>query len=189
MNDFEKELSKHPQVLPQSKITLIDALYHWLEEKKKPILKEQAYRRELGTIKNQIGTSSIAHYRYQSITATEIQTLLNDLNENGYSYSVIKKTYDTFNSFYRDMSKKERFQNPMDFVSLWRKSNVITEEKEVQFWEDNDIKNSSMLQASDIIQVLCATLLVMHWRLISILVLESVNCSPLLGKTLTLLTI
>jgi len=140
MSVFEKNLSKQPQVLPQNKITLIDALYHWIEVKKKPILKEQAYHRELGTIKNQIGSSNIAHYRYQSITATEIQTLLNDLNENGYSYSVIKKTYDTFNSFYRDMSKKEHFQNPMDFVSLWRKSNVITEEKEVQFWEYNDIK-------------------------------------------------
>ena len=140
MNDFEKNLSKQPQVLPQSKITLIDALYHWFEEKKKPILKEQAYRRELGTIKNQIGASNIAHYRYQSITSAEIQSLLNSLNANGYSYSVIKKTYDTFNSFYRDMSKKEHFQNPMDFVSLWRKSNVITEEKEVHFWGYNDIQ-------------------------------------------------
>lgn len=88
MNDFEKNLSKQPQVLPQSKITLIDALYHWFEEKKKPILKEQAYRRELGTIKNQIGASNIAHYRYQSITSAEIQSLLNSLNANGYSYYV-----------------------------------------------------------------------------------------------------
>lgn len=139
MSKIEKELIETPYPLPQDKLPLIDALYNWLETTKKPILKEQAYERELKTIKNQIGKSKLAHFRYQSITPFEIQSLLNDLNDYGYSYSVIKKTYDTFNSFYRDISKREHFQNPMDFVSLWRKSNVIANEKEIFFWEINDI--------------------------------------------------
>lgn len=44
-------------------------------------------------------------------------------------------------------------------------------------------------EKNDIRQVRYAILLAMHWQLTSILDLGSVNCSPLLGKTLTLLTI
>lgn len=138
MKEVEESLVKN--YVPQDKMPLIDAMLEWLQTTKQPTLKRQAYNRELGTIKNQIGKSDIAHFRYQSIKPKEIQELLNTLNEKGYSYSVIKKTYDSLNAFYRFVSAREHFENPMTFVSVWRKNNVTAEEKEVVFFENDDIK-------------------------------------------------
>ena len=38
---------------------LVDAMFQWMETTKRPILKEQAYNREIGTIRNQIGKSDM----------------------------------------------------------------------------------------------------------------------------------
>lgn len=138
MEELEKNLAK--SVIPRNKMTLVDAMLQWMKLTKRPVLKEQAYNREIGTIRNQIGKSDIGHCRYQTITSQEIQLLLNDLNQKGYSYSVIKKTYDSLNAFYRSMSNEEHFQNPMKSVSAWKKKNVKTAEKEVEFLEISDIK-------------------------------------------------
>lgn len=138
MKALEETLAKNH--VPKNKMTLIDAIVIWLQTTKQPILKQQAYNRELGTIRNQIGKSAIAHFRYQSITPDEIQELLSTLNKNGYSYSVIKKTYDSLNAFYRFSSAREHFENPMLFVSVWKKSNVTAVEKDVVFFESDDIK-------------------------------------------------
>lgn len=119
MEELEKSLNQHNK--PKNKQTLIEAMYEWMELRKRPILKEQAYNREIGTIRNQIGKSKIGHYRYQSIKPEEIQAVLNDLNDKGYSYSVIKKTYDSLNAFYRYASARDKFDNPMDFVEVWKK--------------------------------------------------------------------
>lgn len=108
MEELEKELNTNNK--PKNKQTLVEAMYEWMELKKRPILKEQAYKREIGTIKNQIGRSRIGHYRYQTIKPEEIQAVLNDLNNKEYSYSVIKKTYDSLNAFYRWRIKNARME-------------------------------------------------------------------------------
>lgn len=137
MEELEKELNTNNK--PKNKQTLVEAMYEWMELKKRPILKEQAYKREIGTIKNQIGTSKIGHYRYQSIKTEEIQALLNDLNDKKYSYSVIKKTYDSLNAFYRYVSVRDKFDNPMLLVEVWKKKNVNAEEKQIAYFSEEDI--------------------------------------------------
>lgn len=138
MDALQEKLNKELPIEPD-KQTLIDALLVWIG-KKKPTVKEQAYIRELGTIKNQIGTSKIASYPYQTITAEEIQDVLNMLNEQGYSYSVLKKTYDTLSAFFREMSLREKFENPMLYVPPWRKINVNKAEKKIEFFGDQDME-------------------------------------------------
>ena len=137
MEELEKELNTNNK--PKNQQTLTEAMYEWMELKKRPILKEQAYKREIGTIKNQIGTSKIGHYRYQSIKTEEIQALLNDLNNKKYSYSVIKKTYDSLNAFYRYVSVRDKFDNPMLLVEVWKKKNVNAEEKQIAYFSEEDI--------------------------------------------------
>lgn len=140
MKKMDKLKDRLDKALPLSpdKQTLYEALLIWIE-KKRPRLKEQAFNRELGTINNQIGNADIANYRYQTITSGEIQVFLNGLNEKGYSYSVIKKSYDTLNAFYRDISKRDKFDNPMDFVEVWKKANVKATEKRIEYFDEDDI--------------------------------------------------
>lgn len=138
MKEVEESLGKN--YVPQDKMILVDAMLSWLELTKRSKLKEQAYNRELGTIKNQIAKSKIAHFRYQSITSEEIKELLDKLNRQGYSHSVIKKTYDALNSFYRFSSERYHFDNPMKYVPKITKSNINAEEKEIAFFDKDDIK-------------------------------------------------
>lgn len=139
MSEREQDiLNTSPQ--PPQKQTLYDAMILWLESTKKYELKPQAYRRELGTIRNQIGSSKLAHFRYQSITPEEITQLLNELNDKGYSYSVIKKTHDSLSAFYRHMSARYKFDNPMLFVSCIKKEYVNKPIKEMSFFTLEDIE-------------------------------------------------
>lgn len=62
MKEVEENLGKN--YVPQDKMILVDAMLSWLELTKRSKLKEQAYNRELGTIKNQIAKSKIAHFRF-----------------------------------------------------------------------------------------------------------------------------
>ena len=140
MEAVEKELELNENNKPKNKQTLEEAMLEWMELKKKPILKEQAYKRELGTIRNQIGKSTIGHYRYQSIKSEEIQKFLKDLNNKEYSYSVIKKAYDSLNAFYRYISVRDKIDNPMLLVEVWKKKNVNAEIKEIKYFDEDDIR-------------------------------------------------
>lgn len=135
----EEEVLKYTNRSSQLKEILCDAMYYWAEYTKKPTLKKQSYDRLLGTIKNQIEKSEIGHYRYQSITSDELQTLIEDLNSKNYSKSTIKKTYDCLNEFYRFMSIKYKIDNPMLLVSMPIKDNINAEEKEIVWFENEDI--------------------------------------------------
>lgn len=121
------------------KETLVDAMNKWLVNIKKPTLKTQSYQRIEGTVRNQIGKSDIGNLRYQSITSDEIQKVINGLNEKKYSYSVIKKTYDTLNEFYRYISAKDKIDNPMLLVVMPKVNNVKAETKTIEFFEQSDI--------------------------------------------------
>lgn len=123
----------------QEKEVLCDALYYWAEHTKKPTLKTQSYTRLYETIKNQIEDSDIGHYRYQSITADELQALIKDLNDKNYSKSTIKKTYDCLNDFYRHVSAKYKIDNPMLLVKMPITDNINAEQREVFWFEPDDV--------------------------------------------------
>lgn len=135
----EEDALKYTNQSSQIKETLCDAMYYWAEHTKKPTLKKQSYDRLYGTIKNQIENSEIGHYRYQSITSDELQTLIENLNGKNYSKSTIKKTYDCLNEFYRFMSTKYKIDNPMLLVSMPIKDNINAEEKEIVWFENEDV--------------------------------------------------
>lgn len=142
---LEKMLQKEKRLLSMPKkdanLPLADALYQWLDTVKKPVLKSQSYTRLKSTITNQIASMNIGHLRYQTITPEEIQDHINYLNRNlRLSHSTIKKTYDCLNNFYRYYSSKYKFDNPMLLVSMPIISNIITETKDVQWFDKEDIQ-------------------------------------------------
>lgn len=137
MKKVEKKLEK--SIIKLEKETLNEAMYKWLNTIKNSTLKSQSYQRLESTIKNQIEESDIGNLRYQSITTDEIQNVINDLNEKEYSHSVIKKTYDALNEFYRYISAKDKIDNPMLLVVMPTINNVRAEVKEIEFFEQSDI--------------------------------------------------
>lgn len=140
MKELEQKLEEENIDDSSDKTILIDAMNNWLENIKKPALKSQSYTRLKSTINNQIEKSSIGHLRYMMINSNQIQKLINDLNEKHYSYSVIKKTYDALNDFFRYESLKYGINNPMSLVVMPINSNINAETRTVEFFENDDIK-------------------------------------------------
>lgn len=137
MREAERELNaKNKETY---KFTLIEGITEWLNTVHRYSVKQQTYERLLGTAKNQIESSSIGHTRYQDITSEEIQILLNGLNDKEYSYSVIKKTYDLLNAFYRYVSAKDNIKNPMLLVVPPKSVHTKAEPKQVEWLEENEI--------------------------------------------------
>lgn len=137
MREAEREIEK--TVTPPNKTLLIDAIYKWLENTHKPTVKPQSYQRLIVTARNQIELSSIGHVRYQELTSDEIQQLINNLNQNGLSHSTIKKTYNLLGAFYKYVSLRDHFDNPMLLVNMPKVSNVLAETKQVEWFEKEDI--------------------------------------------------
>lgn len=135
--DEEQRLNKGI-VLP-NKERLDSAMNFWLENYKKNELKVQSYQRLRGTIKNQIGLSSIAGERYQSITADELQVFINQFNNGEISYSTIKKVFDALNAFFRYASIKYKIDNPMLLVVKPTKGNTKKKSKDLVWFEQEDI--------------------------------------------------
>lgn len=134
----KKELIKFKT--PSNKVVLCDEMYDWLENVKKQTLKAQSYERLKSTIKNQIECSEIGYLRYQNVTTRDIQQLIASLNDNHYSYSVIKKTFDALNNFYRYISARDKIDNPMLLVQMPTQANTNHEAREVIWFEEDDIE-------------------------------------------------
>ena len=138
MREAERELEK--TVTPPNKTLLIDAIYKWLQTTHQPTIKPQSYQRLVGTARNQIEPSPIAHMFYQEISGEEIQDVINNLNKQGLSHSTIKKTYNLLGAFYKYVCLRDHFDNPMLLVNMPKVSNVLAETKEVEWFEKDDIE-------------------------------------------------
>lgn len=138
MKDEEKKIQS--SVIDDDKVTLYESMIAWVDTVKKPILKPQSYTRLVSTINNQIKNSNIGCIRYKSITSEQIQEVINELNENNYSHSTIKKTYDSLNAFYTYISAKNKIDNPMLIVSMPTTDNIKAETKTIEFLDQEDIE-------------------------------------------------
>lgn len=137
MQEFEKSFKKSEFYAANQ--SLLDAMNEWVENVKAPTLKSQSLTRLRSTVKNQIGNSDIGRFRYSTIKSDEIQAVITSLNNDEYSHSVIKKTYDALNDFYRYVSAKDKIDNPMLLVTMPTISNVQAETKAIEFFEQSDI--------------------------------------------------
>lgn len=139
MREKERSFEQESNVKASKKI-LTDALNEWLQLTKLHVLKSTSYDRLESTIRNQIAEYDIGSTRYQQITSSDIQNHINLLVNKNYSFSVIKKTYDLLNDFYRYISKVDSIKNPMINVSLPSKDRLENKSKDIEYFKDDDIQ-------------------------------------------------
>lgn len=72
----------------------------WLYENKQNELKPKSFDRLEQTILYQV-IPKIGHIQLAAFQSTDVQTMLNALKKEGYSYSSVKKAYDAVNECFR----------------------------------------------------------------------------------------
>ena len=119
-----------------NKISLRDYLYNWLKTFKRGTIKESSYDALEKTIRNQI-VPYIGMVQLQQITSADIQKLLNDLKEKGYSYSTIKKAHDCLNDMFEHATITDAVvKNPMATVKMLASSEF--EKKEIRYFNEEE---------------------------------------------------
>lgn len=142
MNEKVKESEINKKKIDSGAITLNEAIINWHKNFKKGgvVLKENSYDREFHTINNQILKYNISNMQMQAISDIDITNHLNALIEKNYSYSTIKKTYEILNQFFKYYYIKAPLDNPMNSVNKPSKSAMNVDVKEIQYFDDEDIK-------------------------------------------------
>ena len=140
---MEKMRQKETEIKERGKFTsdqlLGEALEMWINKVKKNTLKKQSYNRLMGAAR-QIQKADFGHRFYGEIGTTELQNFIDHLIEQRYAWGTIKKAYDLLRAFYRYMSIKEQFRDPMALVVMPRKDNVKFDGREIQWFEEEDIQ-------------------------------------------------
>lgn len=98
LREFKKELIKN-ELQETKKMTVSELSNEWLNTKLYEV-KASSYDRIEATINNQI-IPLIGHYQIISVTQSDIQYVINHLIKKEYSYSIIHKTYNAMNAFFK----------------------------------------------------------------------------------------
>lgn len=105
--------------------------------KKASNIKPASYDRAMSIFRNHIENSSIARKRVSAIQPIEIQLLLNEKKEQGYSHSTVKKVYDLFNEYFRYQKESDAIvKNPMNLVVM----PAIEEDHEVVYFTEEEFQ-------------------------------------------------
>lgn len=138
-SEVKKKIREYNQLgsrIESKKISLQEYLNNWLRTYKLGTIKASSYDAIERTAKNQI-IPYIGMIQLQEITATDIQTLLAELKEKGYSYSIVKKTHDCLNAmFVHATIANDIIKNPMLLVKMLAKSEF--EKKEIRYFSEEE---------------------------------------------------
>ena len=136
MREFKDELIKFDNVnLP--KLTVSDIIQDWLEVKRFKV-KPSSFDRIERTVNNLI-LPRIGFAQATSLNANSIQKLLNDLADDGYSYSQIKKVYEALNAPFKVAVIRDQLRkNPCETVVIPK--NTFDKEGDVEFYNEEQVK-------------------------------------------------
>ena len=99
LNDFKKEYYKNSATSVQ-RSTVQQYMTRWLNENKKNSLKPKSFDRLEQTLTYQV-FPKIGHLQVAALQSDDVQKMINDLKEEGKSYSTVKKAYDAVNDCFR----------------------------------------------------------------------------------------
>ena len=120
-----------PEIIAQvapSKLSLEEYMWNWLRVFKRPTIKASTYDRNESVIRGTIAPA-IGDMHFGSITSLDLQNFINQLMEEGKSYWVIKKAYDTLNDCLDHAVKNgDLTDNPMLTVGAPSKANFEQED-------------------------------------------------------------
>lgn len=101
-----------------ARMTVEEFLVDWLENILINSLKSKSYSIKEYIIKQQI-VPRIGLLQVNSLTASDVQQMINDMGKEGFSYSTIKKSYDTLNQRFKLAVKQGQVnRNPITGVEL-----------------------------------------------------------------------
>lgn len=135
----EKGIKQKERISTHSEL-LCEGLARWLEKYKKIDLKESSYDRMTDIIKNQINKYPIGHMEIGAITRDDVQELMSILIDKNYSYSTVKKTYETLNEFFKFIYANEPYKNIMLGTIKPTQKSVKVDVKKIDFFDDDDIQ-------------------------------------------------
>ena len=131
-----REFNQSGTKIEKKKISLQDYLYDWLKTFKRGTIKDSSYDTLEKTIRNQI-VPYIGMIHLQQVTASDIQTLLNDLKAKGYSYSTVKKAHDCLNDMFEHATiADDVVKNPMLLVNMLAEAEFG--KKEIRYFTEEE---------------------------------------------------
>ncbi len=120
--EFENQVEESDE----SKKLLKDSIQNWLEIFKFPAVEQTTYDRIECTAINQV-YPILGDKVVSDIVAADIKNLLNNLMNEGLSFSTVKKAYVLLNEYFRTMYLEEMInKNPMDNVEMIKKANFLS---------------------------------------------------------------
>lgn len=142
----EKERKSRIEIDNKTKfVTLYEAMIDWFNHTKLGSVKSRSSDRIETTINHQIKGYPLGQLRLSEIDDKDINSHLDTLVDENYSYSTIKKTYDVLNEFFRYKCLKEQLKtrdmvfNPMMLVNIPSKNSVKKKTKEIQYMKPLEI--------------------------------------------------
>ncbi|MGN0115136.1 MAG: tyrosine-type recombinase/integrase [Acutalibacteraceae bacterium] len=118
LNEFRKKLLITGGNIDGSKVLFYEFADNWLESTVKNTLKPSSYARKRATLENQV-YQKIGNIPISSLTHSDIQEMVNELNADGLSYSSVKKAYECVNGCLRAYRIQSGFlTNPCEGVTL-----------------------------------------------------------------------
>lgn len=131
-----REYNKTEHKVDYSKISVETYVKNWLTTYKKNTIKDSSYDTLEKTVRNYV-IPHLGVIRLQELTSDDIQDLLQNLKDAGYSYSIVKKAYDCLNEFLKHATiKKDIAENPMLLVNML--SQETFETKEIRFFSKEE---------------------------------------------------
>ncbi|MBE6311494.1 MAG: site-specific integrase [Bacteroidales bacterium] len=124
-------------VVEKQKISVETYFMNWLRVYKKDHLKSSSYDRLENTIIHQI-IPNIGMIQLQQLTSDDIQILLSKLKTDGYSHSIVKKTYDCIGAVLKHaLIKGDIDKNPMLLIKPPEKRSFP--QKEIRFFTEEEV--------------------------------------------------
>lgn len=138
LREFKKELAKN-DYKEIRKMTVSELLEEWMSVIKIHELKSSSYDRLELTVKHQINPY-IGNLQISTITTSDIQSVINELIRQDYSYSIIKKTYNAINASFKFACNRQYIsQNPVINITLPKQKERA--KSNIEFFNNDEIQD------------------------------------------------
>lgn len=147
LKDLRNELTKGEFKQDIKAVTVKTYMDNWLVNYKKNEVKPSTYDLIEATCNNLI-YPRIGNYQLVEVKPSDIQSMINDLTQSGYSYSTIRKVYNYVKSAYTfAFERKEVSEIP--FAKIILPKSVKKDMSEIVFYNEEEIKlikNSALVK-------------------------------------------
>ena len=124
-----------------SSVDFVNYMRHWAKLYKINTVKGSTYDAIENCIESRIKNYGIASMPLNCLNTEELQKYINELVKAKYSHATIQKTYNTINNcLTQAVNNGDLVKNPLAGVKLPSPDRVLTAEKEIEFFDESDIK-------------------------------------------------